>query len=436
MMRVNESGLDAALRRHVLAIGVAAVVLVFGLGGWAATTEFQGAVIAAGQLVVGSNVKKVQHPTGGVVGEVLARDGAIVKGGDVVVRLDDTQTRANLAIVTKSLDEMAARRAREEAERDGYDTITFPPDLLARMRNDDVASAVNGEQKQFETRRVAREGQRKQLKERIAQLNEEAGGYAAQISSKIKQIEWITKELVGVNELWEKNLVPYTRVTALEREKERLDGERGQLIATIAQSRGKIAEIELQILQIDQDMRTEVGKDLADIRAKTAELVERKVAAEDQLKRIDIRAPQDGVVHQSIVHTVGGVISQGEQLMLIIPMTDTLEVEAKISPQDIDQLRLGQPAILRFTAFNQRVTPELNGEVNRISADVSEDQKTGTHFYTVRISVSPSEVARLGGLKLMPGMPVEAYIQTNPRTVISYLIRPFHDQLSRAFREK
>ncbi len=283
MMRVNESGLDAALRRHVLAIGVAAVVLVFGLGGWAATTEFQGAVIAAGQLVVGSNVKKVQHPTGGVVGEVLARDGAIVKGGDVVVRLDDTQTRANLAIVTKSLDEMAARRAREEAERDGYDTITFPPDLLARMRNDDVASAVNGEQKQFETRRVAREGQRKQLKERIAQLNEEAGGYAAQISSKIKQIEWITKELVGVNELWEKNLVPYTRVTALEREKERLDGERGQLIATIAQSRGKIAEIELQILQIDQDMRTEVGKDLADIRAKTAELVERKVAAEDQL---------------------------------------------------------------------------------------------------------------------------------------------------------
>jgi HlyD family secretion protein len=240
----------------------------------------------------------------------------------------------------------------------------------------------------------------------------------------------------GVHDLWSKNLIPYARLTALEREKERLEGERGQLIATIAQAKGKITETELQILQIDQDMRSEVGKDLADIRAKTAELVEKKVAAEDQLKRVDIRAPIDGAVFQKAVHTVGGVITTGEVLMLIVPESDALEAEVKVQPQDIDQVRLGQTAILRFTAFNQRTTPELNGEVNRVSADVAEDQKTGARYYTVRIAIPASEIERLKGLKIVPGMPVESFIQTSPRTVISYLVKPLHDQISRAFREK
>ena len=428
--------LQRALRRQIVAIGVTSVVLVVGLGGWAATTEISGAVVAPGQLVVNSNVKKVQHPTGGVVGELRVRDGNRVNAGDIVVRLDDTQTRANLAIVTKALDENAARQAREEAERDGADAVVFPQDLVDRMHDPDVARAVNGERKQFETRRLAREGQRSQLKERIAQLKEETGGYQAQIVSKDNQIAWITKELKGVNELWQKNLVPYTRVTALERDKERLEGERGQLIATIAQTKGKIAETELQILQVDQDMRSEVGKDLAEIRAKTAELVEKKVAAEDQLKRVDIRAPIAGVVHQLAVHTIGGVIGPAEVIMLIVPEADALEVEAKIQPQEIDQVRVGQPAVLRFSAFNQRTTPELNGEVSVLSADVSEEQKTGARYYTVRIAVPQSELERLGGLKLVPGMPVESFIQTNSRTVMSYLVKPLHDQITRAFREK
>jgi membrane fusion protein, type I secretion system len=435
-MNERVSGLHGSLRRHILAIGIAAVLLVVGLGGWAATTEFAGAVIAQGQLVVDSNVKKVQHPTGGVVGELLVRDGTQVKAGDVVVRLDAVQTRANLGIVTKALDEFAARQAREEAERDGLDNIDFPASLLARSAETDVAKALSGEKRQFEVRRTARAGQREQLTQRIGQLREEIGGYEAQIASKLSQIEWITKELAGVNDLWEKNLVPYTRVTTLEREKSRIEGERGQLVAAIAQSKGKITETELQILQVDQDMRSEVGKDLADIRAKTAEYVERKISAEDQLNRVDIRAPQDGIVHQLSVHTVGGVITQGEQIMLIVPESDALDVEAKISPQDIDQLRVGQPAVLRFTAFNQRTTQELNGEVIRVSADVTEDQKNNTRYYTVRISVPQNEVERLGGLKLVPGMPVEAFIQTSARTVLSYLVRPLHDQLVRAFREK
>ena len=435
-MSATRPDLERVLWRHALAIAGAALVLVLVLGGWAATTEFAGAVIAPGQLVVGSNVKKVQHPTGGVVGELNVRDGDRVKAGEVVVRLDDTQTRANLAIVVKALTELAARQAREEAERDGADSVTFPGDLLARMDDPDVAKAVIGERKQFETRRTSREGQKSQLRERIVQLGQEVSGYEAQAASKIKQLEWITKELVGVNDLWEKNLVPYTRVTSLEREKERLEGERGQLIASIAQTKGKATEIELQILQIDQDMRAEVGKDLADIRGKVAELVEKKVAAEDQLKRVDLRAPIDGTVLQSTVHTLGGVIAAGEAIMLIVPQSDALDVEAKIAPQDIDQLRVGQPAVLRFSAFNQRTTPELNGEVGRISADVTEDTKTGARYYTVRISVSEHEAARLEGLRLVPGMPVESFIQTSPRTVMSFLVRPFHDQLSRAFREK
>jgi HlyD family secretion protein len=425
-----------SLKKHCLAVAIAAVILIFGLGGWATTTEFSGAVIAQGQLVVDSNVKKVQHPTGGVVGELRVRDGTAVEAGDILMRLDDTQTRANLAIVTKALDDNAARQAREEAERDGRDQISFPKDLLDRMDREDVARSVNGEQTQFEIRRQTRNGQRAQLKERVTQAREEISGYESQIKSKIKQVEWITKELEGVNDLWQQHLVPYTRVTSLEREKERLDGERGQLIASIAQSKGKIAETELQILQIDQDMRTEVGKDMADIRGKVAELVEKRISAEDQLKRIDIRAPQSGMVHQLTVHTVGGVVSPGEQIMLIVPSLDLLTVEAKIQPQDIDQVHLGQTARLRFSSFNQRTTPELNGVVKDISADVSEDQKTGTHYYTLRIGVPPSEIARLGEQKLLPGMPVEAFVQTSPRTVMSFLIKPLNDQIAHAFREK
>jgi HlyD family secretion protein len=424
------------LRRHVLAVIAVAGVLVAGVGGWAATTEFAGAVIAPGQLVVTSNVKKVQHPTGGVIGELRVNEGDHVHAGDVVVRLDDTQTRANLAIVIKALNENAARQAREEAERDGADHIEFPKELLARIDNPDVAKAVNGERRQFEIRRTVRGGQRAQLQERTAQLREEIHGCESQIDSKKKQVEWIAKELVGVNDLWSRNLVPYTRVTALEREREHLEGERGALVATIAQTKGKITETELQMLQIDQDMRSEVGKDLAEIRGKTAELVEKKVAAEDQLKRIDIRAPLDGTVFQLSVHTVGGVVTAGEVLMLIVPDADALEVESKVQPQDIDQVRVGQPATLRFTAFNQRTTPELLGEVARVSADVTEDQKTGARYYTARIAIPASEIARLGKLKIVPGMPVEAFIQTSPRTVMSYLVRPFHDQISRAFREK
>jgi HlyD family secretion protein len=425
-----------SIRRHLLASVIVAIVLVGGLGGWAWTSEFAGAVIAQGQLVVDSNVKKVQHPTGGVVADLRVRDGDIVKTGEIVIKLDDTQTRANLQIVAKGLDELFARRAREEAEIDGMQSIVFPADLAARQSDPEVERILVGEARLFEIRRKTREGLKAQLNERIAQSEEEITGLTAQVVSKDKQIEWIKKELDGVRELWSKQLVQFTRVTALEREQARLEGERGQLVASIAQSKGKISETRIQILQIDQDMRTENGKDLADIRGKTAELVEKKVAAEDQLKRIDIRAPQDGMVHQLDVHTVGGVVSAGQQIMLIVPAADKLIVEAKVQPQDIDQVHIGQAAVMRFTNFNSRTTPELNGEVSVVSADTSQDQRTGASYYTVRIAVPQDQIARLGEVKLVPGMPVEVFIQTNARTVVSYFVRPFRDQIHKVFREK
>jgi HlyD family secretion protein len=399
--------------------------------------EISGAVVAGGALVVESNVKKVQHPTGGVVGEVRVKDGDRVKAGDILVRLDDTQTRAGLSIVTKALDELAAQQARNEAERDGADAVNFPADLLARLAEPEVARVVEGERRFFENRRSARQGQGAQLRERISQLKEQILGLEDQVVAKGREIKLIGEELVGVRELWKKNLVQITRVTSLERDAARLEGERGALVSNIAQTRGKITETELQILQIDQDLRSEVSKSLSDIRARNSEYVEKKIAAEDQLRRIDIRAPQDGIVHQLTAHTVGGIIlPQGEPIMLIVPAADALTAEVRIAPQDIDQVRIGQPAAMHFSAFSQRTTPEVTGEVSRISADVSQDQKTGASFYTLRLSVSDSEMERLHGLKLLPGMPVESFIQTGERTVLSYLTKPLMDQINKAWREK
>jgi HlyD family secretion protein len=425
-----------SIRTHLVAIAAAAILLVFGVGVIGATTELAGAVIASGALVVQSNVKKVQHPTGGIVGELRVHDGSRVQAGELVIRLDETTAQANLAMVEKSLAELFARRARLETERDGGEEIEFPEELVQAGRQAEIARVMIGERKLFELRRDAQRGQKAQLRERIAQLTDEVRGYTDQAAAKTKEIEFIQKELEGVRDLWQKNLVPISRVTALERDGARLEGERGQLVATIARSKGKITETELQIIQLDQDLRSEVAKELADIRAKIAELVERKTTAIDVLQRIDIRAPQSGVVHQLAVHTKGGVVSPGEQIMLIVPEDDDLIVEVRVDPQQIDQVKLEQAATLRFPGFNQRSTPELNGHVSRVAADVIQDQRSGQAYYLVRIAMTAEEITRLNGLKLVPGMPVEAFIRTDQRTMLSYLLKPLTDQARRAFREK
>ena len=372
-----EQQLNLSLRRHLMA-GVATVAfLSIGVGGWASTTDIAGAVIAAGQLVVESTVKKVQHPTGGVVAELFVHEGDHVRAGDVVVRLDEIQTRSELDVILKSLDENTARRARMEAELSGIERVVFPTTLMARTNDPEVAHLLRTEADLFFVRKAAREGQK-------STLREQATGLREQIAAKDKELDWIRQELVGVHELWRKNLVQFTKVVQLEH-----DAARIAVVASIAQT-------ELKILQVDEDMRQEVGKDMADIRAKTSELAEKRVAAEDKLKRVDIRAPQSGVVHQLNVHTVGGVIAppsvSAEPIMLIVPEADNLIVEAKVQPKDVDQLHVGQLATLRFSAFNQRTTPELNGVLSMVSADVAVDQKKPDQsYYVIRIKVSDDE---------------------------------------------
>lgn len=426
---------DRAIRRYLLAGVATLMLLVGGVGGVAAVTELSGAVIAQGTLVVDSNVKKVQHPSGGVVGAILVREGDKVEAGQVLVRLDETVTRANLAIVAKGLDELEARLARLEAERDGAGAIVFPAQLLARDGDPEVHRSLAGEQSLFALRRTAREGQKAQLRERSVQIAEEVSGLTEQRDAKRQEITLIARELGSVRKLWKGRLVSIERITALERDAARLNGEHGQLTASIAQAKGHGSEIELQIIQIDQDLRSEVASEIREIQGKVSELVERKVAADDQLKRIEIRSPQNGVVHQLAVHTIGGVIQAGEPIMYIVPVTDELTVEARIAPQDIDQVTPGQTATVRLSAFNQRITPELDGLLTKVAADLTLDQRSGAGFYTARIVLSKKEVAKLKGLTLTPGMPAEVFFPTGARTILSYLVKPLDDQIERAFRE-
>jgi HlyD family secretion protein len=437
---MSEQGGDRIIRKlNLTGLGVA-VLLVCGAGGWAATAQLAGAVIAPGTIVVESSVKKVQHPSGGVVGEILVKEGDRVAAGQIVLRLDDTMTKATLGVVRSQLDELTAREARLLAERDDAPAIVVPPQLIDGRDDTSASAAVAGEGKLFESRRTARSGQRAQLHERIAQANEEIRGLSAQQAAKEAGLDLIAQELVGVTDLYKKSLVSISRYTLIQRDQTRLQGEQGQVIAEAARARGKISEIELQILQLDQDFRTEVLKDMRDAQGKIAELKERVTAAEDQLKRVDLRAPQTGVVHQLTVHTVGGVIANGETIMQIVPHGDQLVVEAKLAPNDIDQVEVGAKAVVRIMAGNRRTIPEISGVVTRVSADLAHEQANGAQpsqaYYTVRVSLPAEEVARLNELHLLPGMPAEVFIQTSPRSPLQYLLKPLHDQMARTFRER
>ncbi|GGF69100.1 HlyD family type I secretion periplasmic adaptor subunit [Azorhizobium oxalatiphilum] len=424
-----------SVRRHLMAGGLVAVLLVGGVGGWAAATTLAGAVVASGTAVVDSYVKKVQHPTGGVVGEIAVTEGQRVRAGEVVMRLDATQARASLAIQSKRVVEFTARRARLEAERDDLAQIVFP-DWLLRADMPEATAAVHSERSLFAARRAARLGRQAQLRERIAQSRHEIEGLKAQEAAYDRGLVVLEKEIADLRPLLAKGIVNVQRLNSLETQAATFGGERGEKIAYQAQAAGRIAEAELQILQIDQDLRTEVGQELRDVDAQLGEAVERRVAAEDQLRRIDLIAPQDGVVHQLSVHTVGGVIAPGDIIMSVVPTADRLAVEARIRPQDIDQVQVGQSALLRLSAFNAHTTPELGGTVTQVAADQTEDSRTGQLYYLVRIALPASELQRMAGQPLLPGMPIEVFITTGARTALSYLVKPLYDQINRAFREE
>lgn len=432
----TETSSDRSLRTNLLAGFTLVGGLVVGFGGWAATTEFAGAVVTQGQLVVDGNVKKVQHPTGGVIGGLAVREGDRVEIGAVVARLDDTLARANVGIARKSLADLLARRARLAAERDGASEMSDPPETVVAIDDADLRQAVENERKVFAKRRAARLGQTEQLRQRILQLREEMEGQKAHREARGRELELVVQELDGVRTLYEKNLVQLPRLVALQREQARLLGERAQLVSATAQTQGRITEIEMQIGQIEADLASEVARDTKETDGRIGEVVERLSAAEDSLKRVDIRAPQSGVVHQLAVHTVGGVVGPGEALMIVVPDAGDLAIEAKVSPTEIDRLRIGQPAGLRFSAFNARTTPEIAGRVSYVSPDVTIDQRSGATYYTVRVKADAGEIARLGDVHLSAGMPVEVFAATDERTVLSYFMKPLTDQVVRAFREK
>jgi HlyD family secretion protein len=413
------------------------VLLAFILvaGGLAVLMPIAGAVVVPGNLVVQSNVKAIQHPTGGVVAEIPVHNGQRVATGDLLLRLDATQAQASLQMVSKQLDEVRARIVRLVAERDGAAQLQVPPELAARP-DEATVKALASEQSLFKARSNARRSQIDLLQSRVSQLGEEIAGLNAQVESKSKQLELIAGELTGVQDLYDKRLVPLTRLTTLQRESARIEGERGQLTSAIAETKSKIGEAQLQIVRLDQDFRTDVVKELGENQGKEAELVERGVAARDLLDRIEIRAPTSGVIHQLSAHTIGGVIRAGDTIMEVVPDLDDLQIEARLQPNDIDQVRISQKAFVRFSAFNQRVTPQLDGIVSYVSADTSRDQQTNAPYFTVRVTLPEDQRRRLDGKQLVSGMPAEVFMQTGSRTMMSYLLKPITDQLQRAFVER
>ena len=426
--RAYEGELRTGLRALLIVVGVA--------GGWMALVPLSGAVVVPGNLVVQSNVKTIQHPTGGVVAQIPVHNGMRVNAGDLLLRLDATQAQASQQVVSKQLDEMRAKIARLTAERDSLPKPAIPPEMASRLDDPSVKTVLASEASLFRARTTARESQKELLKSKVSQLGDEIVGLEAQVASKAKQLELITGELTGVQELFDKRLVPIARLTALQREAARIEGERGQLISTIAETRTKVDEAKLQLVRLDQDVRTEVVKDLGEAQGKEAELSERAVAARDILERIEMRAPTSGVIHQLNVHTIGGVIRAGDAVMEVVPDSDDLQIEARLQPNDIDQVRKGQQAFVRFSAFNQRVTPQLIGQVSYVSPDTTRDQQTGTSYFTVRIMLPEEERRRLAGLQLSSGMPAEVFMQTGSRTMLSYLFKPIMDQFQRAFIER
>lgn len=425
-----------SVKRYVFA-GFAIIAALFGgIGGWATFTDMAGAVLAPGTVVVAGNIKKVQHPTGGVIKEILVRNGDAVKAGDILVRLDETVTRASLQLITKQIDELNGRLARLMAERDDAGSVTFPADLLARSDEPDIQEILKGEQILFEARIKTRTTQKQQLGERITGLRQESAGNTAQAEAKAREIALIKKELDGLEGLERQQLVRTEKMTSMRREQARIEGEMAQLSAAAGQSKDRIAEIEMQRLSIDSEAKAEVVKDLRETQGKIVELSERRTAALDQLQRIDIRAPSDGIVDQMSVFTVGGVVNTAEPLMVIVPQNEKLIVEAKIAPQDIDQVRSHKIAVVRFPAFNQRTTPSLNATIQSVSAEVTREPQNNLQYYTARIKIEDEEMKRLGALELVPGMPAEIQIRTTERSALSYLVKPLEDQFAKAFKER
>lgn len=421
-------------RPCIMAGLVLAVSLVGVTGVWGSVAEIAGAVVAPASTIVDSNPKDVQHQGGGIVADIKVRDGDRVVAGELLVRLDDTVPRANLEIINTQLAEHQARVARITAELDDSGSITFPPQLESRRDQPDVRKLLEVERDLFEARRITRVGEQEQLRLRGLQLKELIDRHEAEHKAVGEELRLMREELVGLEKLYGLGLLRRNRLTTAKRTVAQLQAKSAAAAAAIAQAREKISETKLAIHQLEKEARSEALRDLQEAQAKIAELLERRVTAADALRRVDIRAPRSGYVHDLAVHTVGGVINSGETILSIVPAEDDLVVEAHLAPTDIDQVYIGQRARVRFSGLNQRTTPEYSGEVVRIGADLTVGPRDQS-YYLVRISLRDISEDQTGIIRLVPGMPAEVFIATGGRTALSYFLKPLLDQFARTFKE-
>ena len=413
------------------------LILVGGFGVWAATTNIAGAVIASGRIEVDSNRQVVQHVDGGVVDEVLVEEGDTVEKDEVLLRLDPTFVATQLAITEDRLWETSARRARLEAERDGAEEIEFDSELLEAAETDlEVADVVEGQRNLFDARAVSRDSMKEQLTRRREQIVNQIDGIDSQSTALDRQADLIGQELSDQQGLLDRGLAQASRVLALQREEARMEGTSGELAAGRAEAEGRVTEIDLELLGIDTTLREEAITELRDIRAEELELLEQRRAQLSQQDRLVVRAPVGGVIYGMTVFGAGSVVRPAEPVLYIVPQDRPLVIAARVAPINVDEVYPGQTARLVLSAFDARTTPELDGQVVAVSADSFDDERSGVPFYRAEIVLSEGERARLGENRvLIPGMPVEAFIRTQDRTPLAYLVAPLTTYFTRAFRE-
>jgi len=414
---------------------LALVVLVGGFGGWSTFSSITGAVIASGRIEVDQNRQVVQHPDGGVVDAILVQEGQEVAAGDVMIRLDAENLRSELAVVEGQLLEVLARRGRMEAERDGAETLVFP-DLLRETDNPVASELMEGQRRLYAARIESEQSEREQLSRRREQIASQIDGIGAQRTALTEQLALIEEELVGQQSLLDRGLAQASRVLALQREMSNLSGRVGELTAEEAQAEGRITEIEIELLRLGSTRREEAITSLRDLQFNEIELSERRRALLSQLARLDIRAPVSGVVYGLSVFAPRSVIRPADPVLFIVPQDRPLVITTQVLPQDIDQITVGQEVALRFSAFDQRRTPELFGTVTQISADAFQDESSQVRYYRAEIALGEGEAERLPqSMVLIPGMPVEAFIATQERSPLEYFVKPLSDYFAKAFRE-
>jgi HlyD family type I secretion membrane fusion protein len=418
-------------------IGLAIVALFFGgLGTWAALAPLAGAITSEGVVKVEANRQAVQHLEGGLVKQILVKEGELVRQDQVLIRLDETTAKANVDVYTAQRDALRMLEARLIAERDGHDRITFPDDLMARQYEPQTASMLTGQINLFEARRRAFEGQRLLQEQKIAQLKEQIVGTEAQVKSQQRQMALIEEEAKGTRELWQKGWAPKTKVLALDRTTASLDGQRGELVANIARSKQQIGEAELQILQLTKDRLSEVADQLRDAQTKLLDVEPKLRAAVDTLGHLELKAPRAGYVVSLTAFTIGGVIGKGDHVLDIVPLESPLVVEGQVKPEDIEGLQVGLPAEVHLSAYKQRLVPKVRGTVSKVSADRLTDQKTNQPYYQIQVMLDQDELAALPMVQLQPGMPAEISVPTKERTALDYLLAPLTAGFHKALREK